>query len=159
MAQSAVITGRTLTDVLRAMLAIAVMTVVGVIVGFRPEGSPLAWLAAAGLLVLFGFAISWVGVAIGAWVRTPEAVQGLIFMTVFPLTFASSAFVPTDTMPDWLEAFAEAQPMTLVINAVRDFVLGGSGGPDALPAVIWSVGILVVCFPIALWLYRRRVAA
>jgi ABC transporter DrrB family efflux protein len=159
MAQSAVITGRTLTDVLRAMLAIAVMTVVGVIVGFRPEGSPLAWLAAAGLLVLFGFALSWVGVAIGAWVRTPEAVQGLIFMTVFPLTFASSAFVPTDTMPDWLEAFAEAQPMTLVINAVRDFVLGGSGGPDALPAVIWSVGILVVCFPIALWLYQRRVAA
>jgi ABC transporter DrrB family efflux protein len=159
MSSSAVITGRTLTDLLRAMLAIAVMTVVGIIIGFRPEGSPLAWLAALGLLVLFGFALSWVGVAIGALVRTPEAVQGLVFMTIFPLTFASSAFVPTDTMPDWLEAFAEAQPLTLVINAVRDFVLGGSGGPDALPALVWSLGILAVCFPLGLWLYKRRLAA
>jgi ABC transporter DrrB family efflux protein len=159
MSSSAVITGRTLTDLLRAMLAIAVMTVVGIIIGFRPEGAPLAWLAAVGLLVLFGFALSWVGVAIGALVRTPEAVQGLVFMTIFPLTFASSAFVPTDTMPDWLEAFAEAQPLTLVINAVRDFVLGGSGGPDAVPALVWSLGILAVCFPLGLLLYKRRVAA
>ena len=158
MSQSAVITGRTLTDVLRGMVAIAVMTVVGILVGFRPEGSPLAWLAAAGLLLLFGFMLSWIGVAVGAAVRTPEAVQGLIFMTVFPLTFASSAFVPTDTMPSWLQVFAENQPMTLVINAVRDFVLGGSGGPDAVPALIWSIGLLAFFFPVALWLYRRRIA-
>ena len=94
--------------------------------------------------------------AIGAFVRTPEALQGLIFMTVFPLTFASSAFVPTDTMPDWLRVFAENQPMTLIINSVRSFILDGSGGPDTLPALIWTAAILVAFFPIALWMYRRR---
>ena len=156
MAESAVITGRTLTDVLRGMLAIAVMTIVGVAVGFRPEGSPLAWLAAAGLLLLFGFAMSWIGVAIGAWMRTPEAVQGVVFMSIFPLTFASSAFVPTDTMPAGLRFFAENQPLTHVINSVRDFVLGGSGGPGLVPALVWSIGMLAVLVPLALWLYRRR---
>ncbi|MEX1156214.1 MAG: ABC transporter permease, partial [Chloroflexota bacterium] len=98
------------------------------------------------------------GVAMGAWVRTPEALQGLIFTTVFPLTFASSAFVPTDTMPDWLRVFAENQPMTRVINAVRDLILGGSGGPDLVPALIWSLGALFIFFPLALWLYRRRIS-
>jgi ABC-type multidrug transport system permease subunit len=92
----------------------------------------------------------------GAFVRTPEALQGLIFMTVFPLTFASSAFVPTETMPDWLRVFADNQPMTLVTNTVRSFTLNGTGGPDAIPALIWSVGTLAVFFPLALWLYRRR---
>jgi ABC-type multidrug transport system permease subunit len=88
--------------------------------------------------------------------RTPEAVNGIIFVAIFPLTFASSAFVPTDTMPSWLQAFAERQPMTLVINGVRDLVLGGSGGPDLLAAVGWAVGLLVVFFPIGVWLYQRR---
>jgi ABC-2 type transport system permease protein/oleandomycin transport system permease protein len=83
-------------------------------------------------------------------------VNGVIFVTVFPLTFASSAFVPTDTMPSWLQAFAENQPLTLLINAVRDLVLGGSGGADLLPAVLWGVGLLVVFFPIGVWLYQRR---
>jgi ABC transporter DrrB family efflux protein len=156
MAQSAVITGRTLTDLLRGMLAILIMWGVGLLVGFRPEGSILNWLGAIGLLLLFGFALSWIGVALGAAVRTPEAVNGIIFVAVFPLTFASSAFVPTDTMPTWLQAFAERQPITLIINAVRDLVLGGSGGPDALAAVAWAVGLLVVSFPVGLWLYRRR---
>ncbi|MDP9468010.1 MAG: ABC transporter permease [Chloroflexota bacterium] len=156
MAQSSVLTGRTLTDLLRAMLAVAVMTVVGLLVGFRPEGGVGGWIMAIGVMLAFGFALSWVGVAMGAFVRTPEALQGLIFMIVFPLTFASSAFVPTDTMPGWLRAFAEAQPVTLATNAVRSFTLNGTGGPDAIPALIWSVGTLLVFFPVALWLYRRR---
>ncbi len=156
MSQSTVLTGRTLTDLLRAMLAVTVMWVVGLIVGFRPEGGVLGAAGAIGLMLLFGFALSWIGVAMGAFVRTPEALQGLIFMTVFPLTFASSAFVPTDTMPDWLRVFAEHQPMTLVVNAVRDLTLGGSGGPDLLPAVIWAVGLLIIFFPVGLALYRRR---
>jgi oleandomycin transport system permease protein len=88
--------------------------------------------------------------------RTPEAVNGVIFVTVFPLTFASSAFVPTDSMPSWLQVFAENQPLTLLINAVRDLVLGGSGGPDLLPAVLWGVALLVVFFPIGVWLYQKR---
>jgi ABC-2 type transport system permease protein len=159
MSQSAVVTGRTFTDLLRGMLAIAVMTVVGLLVGFRPEGGLWHMLAAYGVLLAFGFSLSWVGVALGAFVRTPEAIQGLIFLTIFPLTFASSAFVQTDTMPSWLQAFAEVQPMTLTINAVRDFVLGGSGGPDLVPALAWALGITVVAFPLSLFLYRRRTSA
>ncbi|MDP9271816.1 MAG: ABC transporter permease [Chloroflexota bacterium] len=156
MSQSAVITGRTFTDLLRGMLAIAVMTIIGLFVGFSPQGSPLGWLEAVGVLLLLGFALSWVGVAAGAVVRTPEAVQGLIFLAVFPLTFASSAFVPTATMPSWLRAFAEHQPMTYAINAVRDLILGGTGGPDLLPSVLWSLGLLLVFFPLGIRLYQRR---
>lgn len=158
MSQSSVLTGRTLTDLLRAMLAVAVMWVVGSLVGFSPEGGVGGALAAVGIMLAFGFALSWLGVAMGALVRTPEALQGLIFMTVFPLTFASSAFVPTETMPDWLRVFAENQPMTLVTNTVRDLTLGGSGGPDLVPALIWSIGALAIFFPLAVWLYARRVS-
>ena len=158
MLQSSVLTGRTLTDLMRAMLAVTVMTAVGLAVGFRPAGGAGGALLAIGVMLVFGFALSWVGVAMGAFVRTPEALQGLIFMTVFPLTFASSAFVPTKTMPDWLRVFAEHQPLTLVTNTVRSFTLNGGGGPDAIPALIWSVATLVVFFPIGLWLYRRRTA-
>jgi ABC transporter DrrB family efflux protein len=156
MAQSAVIVGRTFTDVLRGMLAIGVMWIVGLIVGFRPEGGVLASLGAIGLMLAFGYALSWLGVAMGVVVRTPEALQGIMFATVFPLTFASSAFVPTDTMPGWLQVFAENQPMTLVVNATRSLMLDGSGGPDLIPALIWTVGILVVAFPLAVWLYANR---
>ena len=156
MAQSAVLTGRTLTDLLRALLAISIMWVVGLLVGFRPGGGIVGNAAAIGLMLLFGFALSWVGVAAGAAVRTPEALQGIIFAVVFPLTFMSSAFVPTDTMPEWLQWFADRQPMTLVTNAVRSLTLDGVGGPDAIPAVLWSIGLLVVGFPLGLWLYNRR---
>lgn len=137
-------------------VAVIVMTVVGVLVGFRPEGGMIGAALAFGVMLTFGFALSWFGVALGAFVRTPEAMQGIIFMTIFPLTFASSAFVPTDTMPDWLRVFAEHQPLTLVINTVRSFMLTGGGGPDAVPALVWSVGMLAVFFPLGLWLYRRR---
>ena len=138
MAQSSVLTGRTLTDVLRATLAIAIMWIVGLLVGFRPSGGALG------------------GVAAGALVRTPEALQGIIFAAVFPLTFVSSAFVPTQSMPSWLAWFADRQPMTLVTNAVRSLTLQGSGGPTVIPAILWAIGILAVCFPLGIWLYGRR---
>lgn len=156
MSQSSVLTGRTLTDLLRAMLAIAIMWIVGMLVGFRPGGGITGGLLAVGLMLLFGFALSWVGVAMGALVRTPEALQGIIFAVVFPLTFVSSAFVPTDTMPDWLAWFADRQPMTLVTDAVRSLTLDGSGGPAAIPAALWSLAILAAFFPLGLWLYQRR---
>ncbi len=156
MAQSSVLTGRTLTDLLRAALAVAIMWVVGMLVGFRPGGGIVGSLAAVGIMLLFGFALSWVGVAAGALVRTPEALQGIIFAAVFPLTFVSSAFVPTATMPDWMRVFAERQPMTLVVNAVRDLTLGTNLYGAGLSAVAWSVGILLVSFPLGLWLYNRR---
>ena len=156
MNQSSVLTGRTLTDLLRAMIAIAIMWIVGFAIGFRPEGGIVGNAAAIGLMLLFGFALSWLGVAAGSLVRTPEALQGIIFAVVFPLTFVSSAFVRTETMPDWLAWFADRQPMTLVTNAVRSLTLEGTGGPAFIPAVIWSVGVLVVAFPLGVWLYNRR---
>jgi ABC-type multidrug transport system permease subunit len=116
----------------------------------------LGSLGAIGVMLLFGFALSWVGVAAGALVRTPEALQGIVFAAVFPLTFVSSAFVPTQTMPNWLAWFADRQPMTLVTNAVRSLTLQGSGGPTAIPAILWSLGVLVVVFPLGFWLYGRR---
>jgi ABC-2 type transport system permease protein len=156
MSQSSVLTGRTLTDLMRAALAIAIMWVVGMLVGFRPEGGIGGALLAVALMLLFGFALSWVGVALGALVRTPEALQGLIFAAVFPLTFVSSAFVPTDSMPDWLAWFADRQPMTLVVNAVRDLTLGINVYDSEIASVLWSVAILVVAFPLGVWLYNRR---
>jgi ABC transporter DrrB family efflux protein len=156
MNQSTVLTGRTITDLLRAMLAIGIMWIVGLLVGFRPGGGIVASIAAIGLMLLFGFALSWLGVAAGSLVRTPEALQGIIFAVVFPLTFVSSAFVPTETMPNWLEWFANRQPMTLVTDAVRNLTLDGSGGPAAIPAILWSLGLLAVAFPLGLWLYNRR---
>jgi ABC transporter DrrB family efflux protein len=156
MNQSSVLTGRTLTDLLRAMIAIAIMWAVGFAIGFRPEGGIAANALAIGLMLLFGFALSWLGVAAGALVRTPEALQGIIFAVVFPLTFVSSAFVRTEDMPDWLAWFADRQPMTLVTDAVRSLTLTGEGGPAFVPAVLWSVGFLVVAFPLGVWLYNRR---
>jgi ABC-2 type transport system permease protein len=154
--QSSVLTGRTFTDLMRAALAVAIMWVVGMLVGFRPEGGIAGNLAAVGLMLLFGFALSWLGVAAGALVRTPEALQGIMFAVVFPLTFVSSAFVPTDTMPDWMRVFAENQPMTHVVNAVRDLTLGTNLYAAELPSLIWSLGTLAIGFPLGLWLYNRR---
>jgi ABC transporter DrrB family efflux protein len=156
MNQSSVLTGRTLTDLMRAGLAVAIMWGVGMLVGFRPEGGLGGSLAAVGIMLLFGFALSWVGVAAGALVRTPEALQGIIFAVVFPLTFVSSAFVPTASMPGWMRAFADVQPMTQVVNAVRDQTLGLDIYAAEIPAVLWSLGFLVVFFPLGLWLYNRR---
>ena len=156
MNQSSVLVGRTVTDLFRALLAVAIMWIVGLFVGFDPTDSIPANAAAIGLMLLFGFALSWVGVAAGALVRTPEALQGIIFAVVFPLTFVSSAFVETRTMPDWLEWFANRQPMTLVTDAVRSLTLTGDPGPAFWPAVLWSVGFLIVAFPLGVWLYNRR---
>jgi ABC transporter DrrB family efflux protein len=156
MSQSSVLVGRTITDLMRASLAVAIMWVVGTLVGFSPSGGLSGALAAVGIMLLFGFALSWIGVAMGTLVRTPEALQGIIFAVVFPLTFVSSAFVPTDTMPEWMQVFAENQPMTHVVNAVRDQTLGLDLYAAELPAVIWSVGLLLLFLPIGIWAYNRR---
>jgi ABC transporter DrrB family efflux protein len=156
MNQSSVLFGRTVTDLFRALLAVTIMWVVGMLVGFRPEGGVIASAAAIGLMLLFGFALSWVGIAAGSFVRTPEALQGIIFAVVFPLTFVSSAFVPTSSMPDWLGWFAERQPMSLVIDAVRDLTITGEPGEAFISAVLWSVIPLIVFVPLGIWLYNRR---
>jgi ABC transporter DrrB family efflux protein len=156
MHSSAILASRTLTDLLRAILAIVIMIAVGLAIGFRPDGDVLHWFGAFGLMLFFGFAMAWIGVLTGMLVRTPEAAQGAMFILVFPLTFASSSFVPTDTMPRVLRVFSENQPLTLVINTVRAWMLGNDAGADAWQAFAWSAAILVVFFPLAIYIYRKR---
>lgn len=156
MSRSAVVAGRTLTDLLRGILAVVIMFVVGLAVGFRPEGNALDWLIGIGLLLLFSFAFSWIGVTIGMAVRTPEAVQAALFVFVFPLTFASSAFVPVDTMPSWLQGFTKNQPLSKVIDMLRNVFLGQPYGDDALWTLVWSMLLIAIFFPLAIALYKKR---
>jgi ABC-2 type transport system permease protein len=156
MAAWTVLVARTITDLVRSVLAMMIMIAVGLLIGFRPDGTVLEWLGALGVLLLFGFALAWVGISLGLAVRTPEAASGAIFVFMFPLTFASSAFVPTDTMPSWLKPFTENQPITVVMNTVRAWILGKDPGSDAWQSILWSLGILVLFFPVAMYLYRKR---
>ena len=156
MAKSAVLTGRTISDLVRNAFVIVVMWSVGLLVGFRPQGNVLSWLAAAGLLLLTSFAFSWISATIGLLVSTVEAAQSAGFIWLFPLTFASSAFVPTKSMPDWLRAFAEHQPVSLIVNAVRGLLLNQPDGTTIWQALAWCIGILIIFIPLAVRAYGRR---
>jgi ABC transporter DrrB family efflux protein len=158
MAKSAVLTGRTISDMVRNTVVILVMWIVGVLVGFRPEGSVLAWLAAVALLLFASFAFSWISATISLSVSTVEAAQSAGFIWLFPLTFASSAFVQTSSMPGWLRVFAEHQPVTLLVNAVRGLLLNHPDASTIWQVLAWYVGILVVFVPLAVWVYSRRIA-
>lgn len=158
MAKSAVLTGRTIADLVRNLFVVIVMLVVGLITGFRPSGSPLAWVAALALILLVSFAFSWISATMGLIVHSVEAAQSAGFIWLFPLTFASSAFVPVATMPDWLRAFASHQPVTIFVDAVRALLLGQPVGADGWQAVAWCLGILVVFIPLSVWMYGRRIA-
>jgi ABC transporter DrrB family efflux protein len=155
MARSAVLTGRTIADLVRNVFVVAVMLAVGLLVGFRPEAGVAGWVAAIGLLLLLSFAFSWIGATIGLMVRSVEAVQSAGFIWLFPLTFASSAFVQTEDMPGWLRTFADHQPMTQVIDAVRGFLLDQPVGSHGWQAFAWCVGILLIFVPLSVSLYRR----
>jgi ABC transporter DrrB family efflux protein len=164
MTRSAVLAGRTLSDLLRSAVTLALMLAVGYAIGFRWQQGFLGLLAALGIGLVFGYAWSWVMAVVGLTARTAEAVQAAVFMGVFPLAFTSSVFVPTQTMPSWLEPFAANQPVTVATNALRGLILG----PGALPpgttvagqvalALAWSAAILAVFAPLAVSLYRRSV--
>ena len=156
MSRSAVLTGRTMADLVRNAFVVMVILGVGVAVGFRPHGSPLGWVAAAGLLLLLSFSFSWIGATLALFVRSAEAMQSAGFIWLFPLTFASSAFVQTSTMPGWLQAFANNQPITRIIDAVRGLTLGQAVGNDGWIALAWCTGILVVFSFLAVSTYRRK---
>jgi ABC-2 type transport system permease protein/oleandomycin transport system permease protein len=155
MARAAVLAGRTLSDTVRNVFVVALMAGVGAIIGFRFEQGWLAGLAALGVAVLFGFAFSWVSAVIGLAVRNPETAQVAGFIWVFPLVFASSAFVPVETMPAALEAFATHSPITLTINTVRGLTLTGELGDNWWQALLWTLGIVLVFAPLSVRLYRR----
>jgi ABC transporter DrrB family efflux protein len=156
MAKSAVLTGRTISDLVRNTFVVFIMWIVGLLVGFRPEGNAFSWLAAVGLLLLTSFAFSWISATIGLSVSSVEAAQSAGFIWLFPLTFASSAFVPTSNMPPWLKAFANHQPVSLVVNAVRGLLLNQPDAATIWQALAWCAGILVIFIPLAVRAYGRR---
>ena len=123
--------------------------------GFRPDAGPVEWAAVLGLLLLYVLALSWLAAGLGAIASSVQSAGALSFFMLF-LPYLSSAFVPTDTMPSWLQAVAEHQPITPVIETVRGLLTGGPVGSAGLLAVVWAAGLLVVSFALAVWLFRRR---
>jgi ABC-2 type transport system permease protein len=152
----AVLNGHVVSDLFRNGISTVVMLLAGLVIGFRSGASPLSWLLIAGLILLFTLAFSWLSAIVGVMAKSVEGVQWLMFVLVFPLTFASTAFVPSEGMNPVLKAFAVNQPITQVIEAVRALMLGTPMGNHGWLAVAWCLGILVVAVPVASWLFRRR---
>ncbi len=155
MARSAVLGGRTLSDAVRNGFVVMLMTIVGFLVGFRFHGNFLAAIATFVLAVGFGYAFSWVSAWIGLTAGNVEAAQAASFIWIFPLTFASSAFVPVETMPGWLQGWASVNPVSQTVDAARALALGQAFWSHLLIAFAWIVGILAVFVPLAVNRYRK----
>jgi len=158
MTRSALLTGRTLGDVVTNVFQLIVMLVVGLLVGFNFSGSVGEVIAGIALCLLIGYAFSWVFAFIGLTASSPEAANAYGFTILFPLTFVSSAFVPVASMPSWLQPIAERNPFTYMVNAVRALFLGIPPGNDVWLALLWTLAIIVVFAPLSAWRYRRVVA-
>jgi ABC transporter DrrB family efflux protein len=164
--RSAVVVARSLSSILHSMIGIVVMSLTGLFIGWGLNDGILRGLAGYALLVLFGFAMIWIGILCGSALRSVEAVQGVMFTTVFPITFLSNAFARTEPMPDWLRFLAEWNPISALVQALRE--LWGNDGfdlaPDAalplqhpvLTTIIWSVGLSAVLAPLAVRAFVRR---
>ncbi len=159
MARPAVLAGRTLSDVVTNLLSVCVLVVTGVIIGFSFNASVIEVIAGFGLLLLFGFAFSWVFALVGLLASTPESANSAGFIAIFPLTFISSAFVPVATMPSVLRAFAQVNPFTIMVNAMRSLWIGQPAGNNVWGAVVWAIVILVVFSPLAVARYRRSTSS
>ncbi len=155
MTRSAVLAGRTLSDVVTNALSVVVLVVTGVIIGFSFNASLIEIIGGFGLLLLFGYAFSWIFALLGLIVSSPEAANSLGFIAVFPLTFISSAFVPVESMPAGLQWFAEINPFTIVVDAMRSLWVGAPAGNSVWGAVAWSLAIIAVFAPLAVSRYRR----
>lgn len=151
----AVLTGHVVVSVIRNLLATAIVIGVALLVGFRPSASPLDWVAAFGLVALYILAITYLFAAIGLAASSPEAASGYGFILLF-LPYLSSAFVPVDTMPDWLQPIAEHQPITPVIETIRSLLVGTPLGDSGWIALLWCAGIVVVAAVWGAWLFRRK---
>jgi len=155
MARSAVLVGRTTADLVRNVLIIALMVVVGYLIGFRFQAGFLPALGCVALVAAFGLALSWIFAFVSLVVRGAESAQTAGFVLLFPLVFASSVFVPVSTLPDWLQTIAKVSPVTLTADAARTLALTG-GVPDSLGwSLLWIAGILAVFVPLSVWRYRR----
>ena len=156
MSNLAVLTGHVISDLFRNGLSTVVMIVTGLILGFRSNAGVTEWLAIIGIIALFTLTFSWLAAIMGVLSKSVEGVQWLTFVIVFPLTFASSAFVPTEGMNRFLRAFAENQPITHIIEAIRSLMLGTPIGNHGWLAAVWCVGIMVIAVPLAAFLFKRR---
>lgn len=154
MSRAAVLAGRTAADTVRGFFTISIMLMAGYVIGFRfaDWGTGLAGLL---LAVAFGYAFTWISATIGLLVKDPEAAQVAGFIWLFPLTFASSIFVPTRTMPDWLRTFAENQPVSIVASTVRDLMTGTVNPDEITTSLAWITGIVAVFMPLAVRQYAK----
>lgn len=155
--RSAVVGGRILADVVRIVWGILVITAFGMLLGFRFQGGALSALGAMLLATAVGVAICWPMALIGISARSPESVNTFGFLLILPLTFASSVFVPAETMPGWLQTFVKVNPMTAFVDATRGLMLGGDAAQAVVKSVLWMIAITAVFAPLAIARYRRRV--
>jgi ABC transporter DrrB family efflux protein len=159
MARSAVLAGRTLADVATNLVSLAVMIGVGLLVGFNFTSSPIEVVAGIALLLLFGYAFSWVFAFVALVSSSAEGAQALGFMVIFPLTFASSAFVPPESMPAAIEAFANANPFSTIVDGVRALFVDAPAGNDVWAAFLWCFGLIAVFATLSVQRYRRAVSS
>ena len=156
-ARSSVLWAHVLTSLVANMISLAVVLLVALVMGFRSGADALAWLGVAGILILFTLALTWLAVIPGLTAKTIDGASAFAYPLIF-LPFISSAFVPTDTMPGPVRAFAENQPVTSIVNAIRDLLTQQPVGTNIWIALAWCVGILVVAYLFAMATYRRRIS-
>ena len=157
-ARSGVLWAHVLTSLVACFVSLAIVVLVAVLMGFRSEAGMPAWLAVAGILFLFTLALTWIAVIAGLSAKSVEGAGAFAYLLIF-LPFISSAFVPTETMPGPVRVFAENQPVTSIVNAIRDLFAQQPVGTDIWIALAWCVGILIVAYLFAMVTYRRRIAA
>lgn len=155
MSRLAVVAGRTFADAVRNIVVVSIMVGVGYLIGFHFHSGWIDALCMVGVAVLFGYALSWAFALVGMAVHDPETAQLASFVFIFPLTFASAAFIPLQTMPSWLQVFVRNQPVTFVANSARHLALGVPDGGATWKILLWCVGILIVFIPLAIRQYRR----
>ena len=156
-ARSSVLWAHVLTSVVSNLISVVIVVLVALLMGFRSSAGVLAWLAVAGILALFTLAVTWLAVIAGLSAKTVDGAGAFSYPIIF-LPFISSAFVPTDTMPGPVRAFAENQPVTSIVNTIRDLFTQQPVGTDIWVALAWCVGILVVAYALAMATYHRKIA-
>jgi ABC-2 type transport system permease protein len=156
-ARSSVLWGHVLTSLVANLISLAAVVLVALLIGFRSGAGVLAWLAVAGILILFTMALTWIAVIPGLTAKSVDGASAFSYPLIF-LPFISSAFVPTRTMPGPVRAFADNQPVTSIVNTIRDLYTQRPVGTDIWIALVWCVGILIVAYSFATVIYRRRIA-
>jgi oleandomycin transport system permease protein len=154
--RSTPLVGSVLGDLIRYVVALAVLFGFAYLLGFRVHTGLLSALAACALVTTFGFCLSWAYVLAGVVIRETAAVQSIIVLTMFPLAFGTNMVAPTRTMPGWLQAFVKVNPVTHVVDAARGLLIGGPVAGPVVQTLAWATGIIVIFAPLAVYAYRRR---